>query len=50
MVANNLTINDTTDTGFTAKTYLGRGWGTSGCSLASTQVIVNGLSLIHIYI
>lgn len=42
MVANNLTINDTTDTGFTAKTYLGRGWGTSGCSLASTQVIVNG--------
>lgn len=42
MVANNLTINDTTNTGFTAKTYLGRGWGTSGCSLASTQVIVNG--------
>lgn len=42
MVASNLTINDTTDTGFTAKTYLGRGWGTSGCSLASTQVIVNG--------
>lgn len=42
MVANNLTINDTTDTGFTAKTYLGRGWGTSGCSLASTQVIVDG--------
>lgn len=42
MVANDLTINDTTDTGFTAKTYLGRGWGTSGCSLASTQVIVNG--------
>ena len=42
MVANNLTINDTTDTCFTAKTYLGRGWGTSGCSLASTQVIVNG--------
>ena len=42
MVANNLTIVDGTTTGFTAKTYLGRGWGTSGCSLASTQVIVNG--------
>lgn len=42
MVANDLTINDATDNGFTAKTYLGRGWGTSGCSLASTQVIVNG--------
>lgn len=42
MVANNLTINDTTDTGFTAKTYLGRGWGTKDCSLASTQVIVDG--------
>lgn len=42
MVANNLTIFDGTTTGFTAKTFLGRGWGTSGCSLASTQVIVNG--------
>ena len=42
MYAENLTINDTTDGGFTAKAYLGRGWGTSGCSLASTTVVVNG--------
>ena len=43
MVANNLTINDTTDTGFTATAYLGRGWvSANNISLKSTQAIVNG--------
>lgn len=43
MVANNLTINDTTDTGFTANAYLGRGWvSANGISLKSTQAIVDG--------
>lgn len=43
MVANNLTINDTTDNGFTANAYLGRGWvSANNISLKSTQAIVNG--------